>query len=41
MGKKIEFVLSNPKKKKVGQLILDNFMLFKKPSFIDYLKDGL
>ena len=37
----VEFPLVNPKKKNPGLLILENFALVSRPSFIDYLKGGL
>ena len=37
----VEFMLTNPKKKNPGIIILENFLLITKPSFIDYLKGGL
>lgn len=33
--------LQNPKKKKAGLLVLDDFVQVTKPSFIDYLRGGL
>ena len=37
----LEVPLSNPKSKKPGQLILDKFSAFNKPTFVDYLRGGL
>jgi hypothetical protein len=37
----LDLELINPKKKKPGKIILDQFQLIKRPSFIDYLKGGL
>ena len=33
--------LFNPKKQKVGFLVLDDFNMFARPAFIDYLRGGL
>jgi hypothetical protein len=37
----VDLPIFNPNKKKPGVLVLENFLVFNKPSFIDYLKGGL
>ncbi len=37
----MQLVLSNPKNKKPGTIILEHFQMVIRPSFIDYLKGGL
>ena len=37
----VDFTLVNPKIKKPGKLILENYQLIQTPNFIDYLKSGL
>ena len=41
LGKGATFTLTNPKVKKPGRLILEDFAVYQKPSFIDYLRGGL
>ena len=36
-----EFTMTNPKIKKPGKLILEQFQMVPTPNFIDYLKSGL
>lgn len=41
LGNGAAFTLANPKVKKPGRIVLEQFELFKKPSFVDYLRGGL
>lgn len=41
LGKGATFVLNNPKVKKPGRLILEEYQVYQKPSFVDYLRGGL
>jgi hypothetical protein len=37
----LEIPLSNPKEKKPGKLVLERFLCYEKPTFMDYIRGGL
>ena len=41
MGLGATLVLKNPKEKSAGRLVLEQYQVYKKPSFLDYLRGGL